>query len=338
MSLISWNCRGLGNLRTVKALQKVINKEDPAIVFLMETKSDLEWMGKVKEWCKFKHGFIVPSQGKSGGLAMLWREEVRLDIQTYSSSHIDAWVHGGDDVGWWHLTGFYGDPDTSKRGESWQKMKRLGGTSDFPWLIIGDFNEITWVEEKEGGSCRPRQQLGNFVEAINWCRLKEVGFVGPRFTWLYQREDGIQIRERLDRALATLEWLRLFPSAKLFHLTSSASDHSPLSLHLVRRSPKRKLGRVFRFESMWLKYSRCEEVVNEAWDEGKSMGIGCTLNNCLDRCRVKLDAWNKLEFGHVGRMIAELQKKLEWLERQPFTLECSTALKTTWIELNCWLE
>ena len=101
----------------------------------MKTKLDLEWMGKVKEWCKFKHGLIVPSQGKSGGLAMFWREEVKLDIQTYSSSHIDAWVHGGDNVGWWHLTGFYGEPDTSKIVESWQKMKHLCGTSDLPWLI-----------------------------------------------------------------------------------------------------------------------------------------------------------------------------------------------------------
>lgn len=338
ISLISWNCRGLENHQSVRALQKVINKEDPAIVFLMETKSDLEWMRKVKEWCKFKHGHIVPSQGKSGGLAMFWREEVKLDIQTYSSSHIDAWVHGGDNVGWWHLTGFYGELYTSKRVESWQKMKHLCGTSDLPWLIIEDFNEITCVEEKEGGSCRPRQQVGNFVDTINWCRLKEVGVVGPRFTWLYQREDGIQIRERLDRALATLEWLSFFPSAKLFHLASSASDHSPLSLHFERRHPKRKMGRVFRFESMWLKDSRCEEVVHEAWDEGKLMGTEFTLKNCLDRCRVKLDAWNKLEFGHVSRMIAELQKKLKWLEKQPLSPELSTSLKTTRIELNCWLE
>lgn len=135
-----------------------------------------------------------------------------------------------------------------------------------------------------------------------------------------------------------LEWLSLFPSAKLFHLTSSASDHSPLSLHFERRPPKRKVGRVFRFESMWLKDSRCVEVVNEAWDEGKSMGTEFTLKNCLDWCRVKLDAWNKLEFGHVSQMIAELQKKLEWLEKQPFTPKFSTSLKTTQIELNCWLE
>lgn len=80
MSLISWNCRGLRNLWTVRVLQKVINKEDPAIAFLMETKLDLDWMGKVKDRCKFKKGLVVPSRGKSGGLAMFWKEEVKLDI------------------------------------------------------------------------------------------------------------------------------------------------------------------------------------------------------------------------------------------------------------------
>ena len=53
---------------------------------------------------------------------------------------------------------------------------------------------------------------------------------------------------------------------------------------------------------------------------------------------MKLDAWNKLEFGHVSRTIAELQNKLEWLEKQPFSPKLSTSLKTTRIELNCWLE
>ena len=74
MSLLSWN------IRTVWALQKVINKEDPTIVFLIETKSNLDWIMKVKDWCKFKNGLVVPCQGKSGSLAMLWKEEVKFDI------------------------------------------------------------------------------------------------------------------------------------------------------------------------------------------------------------------------------------------------------------------
>ena len=73
--------------------------------------------------------------------------------------------------------------------------------------------------------------MARFNESINFYGLKEVGFVGPIFTWLYQRRDGMQIRERLDRALASLDWHSLFPSAKVFHNTSSVSDHNPLVLH-----------------------------------------------------------------------------------------------------------
>ena len=67
-----------------------------------------------------------------------------------------------------------------------------------PWLVIGDFNEIMSMSEKEGRSTRPQQQLASFVETINLCGLRDIGFVGPRFTWIYETRDGRQIRERLD--------------------------------------------------------------------------------------------------------------------------------------------
>ena len=97
---------------------------------------------------------------------------------------------------------------------------------------------LAWLK-KEGGSNRTRQQMKYFVDTINYCGLKEVRFTGPLFTWLYLKEDGSQIRERLDRALATMEWFNLFPMAKLVHLSSSASDHSPLILQLFAKPRKR---------------------------------------------------------------------------------------------------
>ena len=163
MNLLSWNCRGLRNLQTVNAVSEVVKKEEPKIVFLMKTKSNKEWMVMVKDKCNFKHGLYVDNIGSKGGLAMLWREEVKLEVQTFSQSHIDALVDGGAEYGWWHLTGFYGNPETSKRHEPWATMKHLGTTSSLPWLVIGDFNEIISMSEKEGGSSRPRQQLANFV-------------------------------------------------------------------------------------------------------------------------------------------------------------------------------
>ena len=113
---------------------------------------------------------MVPSHGKSGGLTLFWKEGIKLDVQTYSLTQIDALVDGGEEIGWWHLMGFYGDPNTAKRLESWMKLRHLRGTS-MNLLVIGDFNEPTGLFEKEGGSYWPRRQLENFVDTINLCGL-----------------------------------------------------------------------------------------------------------------------------------------------------------------------
>ena len=150
---------------------------------------------------------------------------------------------------------------------------------------------LAWLK-KEGGSNRTRQQIKYFVNTINCCGLKEVRFMRPLFTWLYLKEDGSQIRERLDRALATMEWFHLFPMATLTHLSSSASNHSPLILQLFVKPRKKRMGRVFQFESMWLKDPRCDVIVEEAWDKGLYGGSGDVLNRCLESCRARLEVWN----------------------------------------------
>ena len=152
--------------------------------------------------------------------------------------------------------------------ESWAKLKHLQGTSSLTWLAIGDFNEIIGLTEKEGGRTRPRRQMENFIDAINHCGFRDIGFIGLKYTWLYQKLDGTQIWERLDRVLATKEWMDLFTMAKLYHLSSSASDHSPLSLHWVQKKKSKKMKKTFKFESMWLKDDRCEEIVRVAWEAG----------------------------------------------------------------------
>ena len=223
-----------------------MNKEEPTIVFLMETKVDKkEWIDKVKERCKLKHGLFILSNGNNGGLALFWKDGVTLDVQSYAYDQIDAWIDGGSGIGWWHLTGFYGNPKMERRLESWAKLKFLKNSSSLPWLVIGDFNEIIGLSEKEGGRIRPKRQMELFLEVINFCALRDLGYVGLKFTWLFQQRDGFQIRERLDRALGSSDWLVLFPRASLHHLSSSVSNHSPLSLHLKNRPCKRSKRRLF---------------------------------------------------------------------------------------------
>jgi exonuclease III len=38
MKILSWNCQGLGNPRTVRALKKLLASHSPDLLFIMETK------------------------------------------------------------------------------------------------------------------------------------------------------------------------------------------------------------------------------------------------------------------------------------------------------------
>ena len=112
MSLLSWNYRGLGNPQTVSALKNVIRLEKPKIVFLMETKSDVDWMKVIRDRYDFEESHIVPNDGSSGGLALFWILEIKIQVLSSSMSHIDGVVNEGGTSTKWHMIGFYGNPET----------------------------------------------------------------------------------------------------------------------------------------------------------------------------------------------------------------------------------
>ena len=117
MSCLSWNYQGLGNPQTEDELIALVSNKDPKIVFLMETKLEKILMERIGRKMQSNNIFVVPHVNMAGGLALLWREEINLDIQTYSDQHIDAFInHGVDDV--WQLTSFYGDPEIANRENS----------------------------------------------------------------------------------------------------------------------------------------------------------------------------------------------------------------------------
>lgn len=99
---------GLGNLRAIRALKRLVLFKDPAVIFLCETKSSREHMEKLKSQLQFQCVFTVPSSGRSGGLCVMWKEEVQISLRSYSSNHIDLEVGGVGDVLHWRLTFFYG--------------------------------------------------------------------------------------------------------------------------------------------------------------------------------------------------------------------------------------
>ncbi|CAM8913033.1 unnamed protein product [Rhodiola kirilowii] len=124
MSIISWNCRGVGGPRAVRSIFDVVKTHRPSILGLIETKkSDADW-----NFLRCKLGFSgclpVASQGRSGGLVLMWTEDVEVDLNNLSSYHIDVEVRGLADYEF-QLTLLYGRPRADDRMESWNLLRRL---------------------------------------------------------------------------------------------------------------------------------------------------------------------------------------------------------------------
>ena len=86
---------------------------------------------------------------KASGLAMLWKVDIELHVQTYFQNHIDAQIMT-DSSSPWRLTGFYGQLEEHRKHESWEYLRHLHSQDLLPWICIGNYNEIISLDEKQG--------------------------------------------------------------------------------------------------------------------------------------------------------------------------------------------
>lgn len=89
----------------------------------------------------FDFSFAVDREGRSGGIAIIWKQSFKCRIINYSMNFINVEV-SDNDRGLWRLTGFYGYPERTRRRDSWNLLRNLATMSLLPWCVIGDFNDL----------------------------------------------------------------------------------------------------------------------------------------------------------------------------------------------------
>ncbi|KAL9672151.1 hypothetical protein QQ045_028399 [Rhodiola kirilowii] len=164
----------------------------------------------------------IDCRGRAGGLAMRWDESIQVRIISYSSSHIDAVVKESCEF---RLTLFYGEPNISDRIFGWNLLRRLGEGMDIPWVVVGDFNEVTSSSEVQGGRGRQNWKMENFRRVLEECELSDLGFSRYPFKFLNCRESEAGVRARLDRAVATVDWRPM-----VRHVQLHTSNHQLIML------------------------------------------------------------------------------------------------------------
>ena len=126
MSVLSWNCPGLGNPEAVRELRSIVKLEDPSLLFVMETKIKAKRVEDMKFTLGFAGSFAVDSVGLSGGIGLFWSRDVTVDLKNFSKNHIDVLVHSNNQNAYvWRFTGFYGAPRAEERHHSWRFLRTL---------------------------------------------------------------------------------------------------------------------------------------------------------------------------------------------------------------------
>ncbi|EEF46527.1 conserved hypothetical protein [Ricinus communis] len=187
----------------------------------------------------------------------------------------------------------YGEPTKEFREEVWKRISSLKPPPHSSLVCVGDFSSIVSPSEKKGGRRPDDKQLQLFSDFVNRNELIDVGFKGTMYTWSNKQLGDKCVMERLDRALASLEWRCQFPNAQIIHEYMLGSDHHPLVLMEQAGSFSKK--RLFRFEEKWKLRDRCKEVVEDCWMEHQREDSGWNCVTKLQQCKEGLISWAKRE-------------------------------------------
>ncbi|KAG8491745.1 hypothetical protein CXB51_015165 [Gossypium anomalum] len=101
------------------------NLEDRPI----ETKVSSRSIEGIKRKCGFVKGMDVSAEGSRGGLLLGWKDDLSINLKSFSKSHIDVEVTEENGEYCWRFVEFYGSPMEHLREDSWNMLRQLKKSS-----------------------------------------------------------------------------------------------------------------------------------------------------------------------------------------------------------------
>ena len=186
----------------------------------------------------------------------------------------------------------------------WQDLNKSLTSLTDPWMVVGNFDSVTRMEELSNSRKLDQQRCTAFSNWIIDNGLLDMGYSGPKFTWTRRKHYSTFQVVRLDITLFSLEWSIQFPNSQVTNLPKMHSDHSPILVRVQRencfpRDPQ------FRFQVPWLTHLDFSTDVQKQWKDETSL-----LEN-IKNLPSGLLKWNKDCFGNIHRKKRRLLAKLK---------------------------
>nr|DAD18723.1 TPA_asm: hypothetical protein HUJ06_020186 [Nelumbo nucifera] len=153
----------------------------------------------------------VGSSSLSGGFLCAWKDNLDILVTNVTERYIELLVQASSSTTSWSILLLYGSPSWGDRADLWESIinskSYLRGA---PWILLGDLNDLVRLEDYVGPNHRARLSH-HLKNLIDFFALSDLRYSGPYYNWSNKQTGRRGVCERLDRGLASLEWLNWYP-------------------------------------------------------------------------------------------------------------------------------
>lgn len=221
---------------------------------------------------------------------------------------------GGLNLAPFIFTAIYASNRKEERDLLWKNLEILHTTHQlysYPWLLAGDFNEIT--HPSENSITTPIDllpQMMDFKKCLDCLEVKDMRFHGPLFTWTNKRFLG-PIGKKLDRTLINEAWFTAYPQSLALFLAPEISDHCPYLIDLATINPSSGT-KPFKFFNYLRAHHDFLPTVTAAW---LSIGIEdhtlSTMSKKQKALKRALKTLNSNNFSQIQKRVSETNSLLK---------------------------
>lgn len=80
-----------------------------------------------------------------------------------------------------------------------------------PWIIIGNYNEVRFANERVRVSQQDNAAMVEFNDCLERLDLEELHGWGAFFTWCNKRDHGVRIYSKIGKAFVNEQWFNAYP-------------------------------------------------------------------------------------------------------------------------------
>lgn len=158
------------------------------MIIILETKVGGSRTKSISDCVPFDGAIHANTVGLASGLWVLWDStQVEILELAFTEQEIHVLIKVLSSNNFWLLSTIYVCPRYAERKLLWENLSTIAASHSLPWILATDFNEVLTGEDKLGGRAVNIHRALKFKECLDKCRMIDLGFSGPRYTWSNRR-------------------------------------------------------------------------------------------------------------------------------------------------------